>query len=80
METNKPIIKLIGMLNKSASKKQIDSDIRELEKAVSTVRLTALLAKGESRQQLQQFAKQLESHLAQIKLKAKIDKKVLKKR
>lgn len=68
------------MLNKSASKKQIDSDIRELEKAVSTVRLTALLAKGESRQQLQQFAKQLESHLAQIKLKAKIDKKIIKKR
>ncbi len=67
------------MLNKSASKKQIDSDIRELEKTVSAVRLTALLAKGESRQQLQQFAKQLESHLAQIKLKAKIDKKIIKK-
>ena len=67
------------MLNKSASKKQIDSDVRELEKAVSAIRLTSLLAKGESRQQFQQFAKQLESDLAQIKLKTKIDKKALKK-
>lgn len=66
------------MLNKSSSQKQINSDIRELEKTVSAIRLTAILAKGESRQQLNQLVEELENQLTQIKLKAKIDKKNLK--
>lgn len=78
MENNEPILKLTGLLNKQSSKKQINSSIKELEKAVHTIRLTAILARGESRQQLKQYARQLESQLTQIKLKAKIDKRELK--
>lgn len=77
MKNNEPNLKLTGLLNKQSSRKQINSSIKELEKAVHTIRLTALLAKGESKQQLKLSVKQLESQLTQIKLKAKIDKKEL---
>lgn len=58
------------MLNKSSSQKQINSDIRELEKAGSAIRLTAILTKGESRQQLTQLVKQLENQLNTLQSEA----------
>ncbi len=70
MKDNESIVKLIRMLNKSSSQKQINSDIRELEKAGSAIRLTAILTKGESRQQLTQLVKQLENQLNTLQSEA----------
>ena len=66
------------MLDKAKSKKQVNSDIKELEKVVRNLRLTATLAKGTSKQQIKQTIRQLESQISHIKLQAKIDQKNLK--
>lgn len=66
------------MQDKAKSKKQVNSDIKELEKVVRNLRLTATLAKGTSKQQIKQTIRQLESQISHIKLQAKIDQKNLK--
>ena len=72
------MLKLVAMLDKSKSKKQADSDIKELEKVVRNLRLTATLLKGKSKQEINQAIKQMEGQLHHIKLQAKIDQKNLK--
>ena len=78
MEENEFMLKLVAMQDKAKSKKQVNSDIKELEKVVRNLRLTATLAKGTSKQQIKQTIRQLESQISHIKLQAKIDQKNLK--
>lgn len=66
------------MLDKAGSTKQINSDIKELQKVVSKLRLTATLLKGESKSNINQVIRQMEGQLNKIKLQAKFDKKNLK--
>ncbi len=76
--TDEFTLKLVALLDKTKTKKQVNSDIRELEKVVKNLRLTATLAKGTSKQQINQMVKQLEGQLNKIKLQAKLDQKNLK--
>lgn len=78
LEENEFMLKLVAMQDKAKSKKQVNSDIKELEKVVRNLRLTATLAKGTSKQQIKQTIRQLESQISHIKLQAKIDQKNLK--
>lgn len=66
------------MLDMAKSKKQVNSQVKELEKSIRNLRLTATLLKGESKKNFNQTVKQLEGQLKQIKLKAKIDTKNIK--
>ncbi len=72
------LIELQAKLDEAKSKKQINSQIKELEKTVRNLRLTATLLKGKSKANIDQTVKQLEGQLKQIRLKAKIDTKNLK--
>ncbi|RKI36927.1 hypothetical protein D7V96_24360 [bacterium D16-59] len=72
------LIELQAKLDEAKSKKQINSQIKELEKTVRNLRLTATLLKGKSKASINQTVKQLEGQLRHIKLQAKIDKKNLK--
>ncbi len=78
MADNEFMLKLVAMLDKAKSKRQVNSDIRELEKVVRNLRLTATLAKGESKKNINLTIKQLEGQLKKIRLQAKIDQKNLK--
>jgi TP901 family phage tail tape measure protein len=69
---------LVGCLHQSRSKKQINSDIREIEKVINTLRLTGVFAKGNTKKELNAYIAQLSNQLSAIKLKAKIDSKNLK--
>ena len=72
------IIDLLSTLDQSKSKKQINSDIRQLEKTINMLRLTATFAKADTKRELNAYIKQLSDQLSTIKLKAKIDSKNLK--
>ncbi len=69
---------LLGTLDQSKSKKQINSDIKQLEKAIKALRLTATFAKADTKKELNAYITQLSAQLSTIKLKAKIDNKTLK--
>lgn len=72
------ILNIVGALHESKSKKQINSDIRQLEKAINMLRITATFAKADTKKELNAYIKQLSDQLSTIKLKAKIDSKNLK--
>lgn len=72
------IIKLIAELEQSKSQKQINSDIKQLEKALNMIRFTATLAKGDTKKELNAYIQQLSNQLSTLKLKTKIDSKNLK--
>lgn len=78
MTDNEFLLTLVGTLDKAKSKKQVNSDIKELEKVVKNLRLTATLLKGKSKQEINQAIKQFEGQLNHIKLQAKIDTKNIK--
>lgn len=63
MEENEFMLKLVAMLDMAKSKKQVNSDIKELEKVVKNLRLTATLLKGKSKQEINQVIKQFEGQL-----------------
>ncbi|MDE6846136.1 MAG: phage tail tape measure protein [Lachnospiraceae bacterium] len=69
---------LLGTLDQSKSKKQINADIKTLEKTINMLRLTATFAKADTKRELNTYIKQLSDQLSTIKLKAKIDNKTLK--
>ena len=72
------ILDFLGTLHQSRSKKQINSDIKQLEKAINMLRLTATFAKADIKKELNAYIAQLSNQLSTIKLKAKIDNKSLK--
>ena len=69
----------MGTLHQSRSRKQINSDIRQLEKAINMLHLTAAFAKADTKKELNAYITQLSNRLSTIKLKAKIDNKTLKR-
>lgn len=72
------ILDLLGGLQQSKSKKQINADIKQLEKTINMLRLTATFAKADTKKELNAYIAQLSNQLSTIKLKAKIDNKSLK--
>ncbi|WP_024346885.1 phage tail tape measure protein [Lacrimispora indolis] len=79
MINNDFMVELIAALNNAKSKKQINQDIKNIEKVVSTLRLTATLLKGDSKKQINSVIRELESKVSVIKLKANFDNKQAQK-
>lgn len=69
---------IVGALHQSRSRKQINSDIKQIEKTINMLRLTGTLAKGDTKKELNAYIKSLQSQLNHIKLSAKIDSRNLK--
>lgn len=72
------LLELIATLQQSRSKKQLNSDIKQLEKILNMLRLTATFAKGNTKKELNAYIKQLSGQLSAIKLRGKIDSRNLK--
>ena len=72
------LLDLVSCLEQSKSQKQINADIKQIEKTINMLRLTATLAKGSSKKEINAYIKQLSNQLSTIKLKAKIDSRNLK--
>ncbi|MCM1201397.1 MAG: phage tail tape measure protein [Bacteroides fragilis] len=72
------LLELIGCLDQNKSKKQINADIKQLEKVINMLRLTGTFAKADTKKELNTYIAQLSNQLSAIKLKAKIDNKNLK--
>ncbi|MCI8512096.1 MAG: hypothetical protein HFE83_08890 [Lachnospiraceae bacterium] len=76
----KLLLQLTAQLGNEKSKKQINKDIKELEKTLSILRITGVFAKGDTKRKLNQSLKALQSQLKVIKLKGKFESKLLIKR
>lgn len=72
------LLDLVGCLEQNKSQKQVNTDIRTLEKTINMLRLTATLAQGSSKKEINAYIKQLSNQLSTIKLKAQIDSKHIK--
>lgn len=79
MEENSFILDLLGALHQSKSNKQINEDIKQLEKTINMLRITGTFARGNTKQELNAYIKSLQAQLNHIKLNAKIDDKNLKR-
>lgn len=73
------MINLKAALNKENSKKQINQDIKSLEKTINQLHLVAALYKGESKNQINSAIEKLESKVNVIRLRADFDRKQAKK-
>lgn len=71
-------ISLSALLDKAKSKKQINADIKVLEKAINSLRLVATFSKAATKKELNAYINQLTGQLSTLKLKARIDSKNLK--
>lgn len=69
------MMQLAAALNVAKSKKQINADIKQLEKTVNLMRLTATLLKGDTKKQIKEQINQIQAQLAPVKLAAKLDEK-----
>lgn len=72
------LLDLVSCLEQSKSQKQVNADIKTLEKTINMLRLTASLAQGSSKKEINAYIKTLSNQLSTIKLKAQIDSKNLK--
>ncbi len=70
---------LIASLQQAKSKKQVNADIRRLEKAINMLSMTATLAKGNTQNEINNYMKELSGKLDILKLKGKLDDKNLKR-
>lgn len=75
MASNEFMVQLIATVDAARSKKQINSDIKQLEKTLNMMRLTATLLKGDSKKAIKEQINQIQSQLAPVKLAAKLDEK-----
>ncbi len=75
MADNDYLINLKAALDKANSQKQINQDIKAIEKAINQLHLVASLYKGDSKKQINSVIEQLEGKVNIIKLRAKIDNK-----
>ena len=73
------ILDILGSLKQNKSKKQINSDIKQLEKTINMLRITGTFAKGNTKRELNAYIKSLQSQLNYVKLTAKIDGKNVKR-
>jgi len=72
------LLDLVSCIEQNKSQKQVNADIKQLEKTINMLRLTATLAQGSSKKELNAYIKTLSNQLSTIKLKAQIDSKNLK--
>ena len=72
------LLDLVSALDQGRSQKQVNADIKQLQKTINMLQLTATLAKGNSKKEINAYIKTLSDQLSTIKLKAKIDSKNLK--
>ena len=72
------ILKLTAALEKEKSTKQLNQDIKNIEKTINQLHLMAKLYQGESKSKLNASIKELEKNVDVIRLKAEIDNKKLK--
>lgn len=70
---------LTASLQQAKSKKQVNADIRRLEKAINMLSMTATLAKGNTQNEINNYMKELSGKLDYLKLKGKLDDKNLKR-
>lgn len=76
--SNEYVLDITCALHQAGSRKQINSDIKQLEKVINMLCLTGTFAKGDTKRELNTYIKSLQSQLAHIKLTAKIDSRGLK--
>lgn len=77
--SNEFMVKLTGSLEQAKTQKQVNADIRRLQKTVSMLRLTGTFAKGETKAELNRWLRDLGEKLNYVKLKGKIDTRNLKR-
>ena len=58
------MIDLLGKLDQKKSQKQINKDIKEIEKTINMLRLTATLARGSSKKEINAYIEQLSDQLS----------------
>lgn len=75
MENHDFIVQLIAALQVAKSKKQVNSDIKQIEKSINMVRLTATLLRGDSKKAIKEQINQIQTQLTPVKLAAKLDEK-----
>ena len=75
---NEFIFELTGSLNQKKTLKQINADIRQLQKTINMLSITGTFAKGDTKKELNQWIKDLGAKLNYVKLKGKIDSRNLK--
>lgn len=73
------MIDLVACLKRLESRKQLNSDIKEIEKTINQLRLVATFSRGDTKRELNAYIKQLNDQLSTVKLKAKIDNKNLQR-
>lgn len=69
---------ILGVLDQKRTQRQINSDIKQLEKVINALRITGTFARGDTKKELNAYIKQLSSQLSTVKLKAQIDSRNLK--
>lgn len=79
MDNNEYAVKLTAGLQQAKSQRQINADIRQLEKVLRMLRFTGTLAKGDTKHEINQYIKDLGAKLSSVKLKGKLDAKNLKR-
>ena len=75
MSNNNFMVELMAALNIKSSKRQVNTELKQLEKTLNKLRLTATLLKGDSKSQIKQAVDSIQSQLTPIKLKAKLDER-----
>lgn len=78
VEENSFEIDLLGALDQKKTKKQINSDLKQIETVINALRITGMFAQGDTKKNLNSYIKSLQSQLDYVKLTAKIDSKNLK--
>ena len=79
MSNNEFSINVVGALQHAKTKKQINADIRQLEKTINLLHITGMFAKGSTKKELNQYIKELGEKLNYVKLRGKLDEKSLKR-
>ena len=55
MEVNKFVIDLLGTLEQKKSQKQLNSDIKQIEKVINALRITGMFAQGDTKKNLNNY-------------------------
>lgn len=77
-EKNEAVVTLLGALDKKKTKRQVDSQLKQLEKTIRTLQLTGTFAHGDMKKEVNAYLKQLQAQLEHVKLTARIDSQNIK--
>lgn len=75
VNNNDFVVQLIAALQVAKSKKQVNSDIKQIEKSLNLVRLTATLLRGDSKKAIKEQINQIQTQLTPVKLAVKLEEK-----